>query len=77
MAMGGFSGSDPAPSLEQLQSLVASGQLRYVLLDGNGPGNGSSSDVTNWIRTAGTVVDYGGSAGTLYDLSAAASAAGA
>jgi 4-amino-4-deoxy-L-arabinose transferase-like glycosyltransferase len=70
MAMGGFSGSDPAPSLAQLQSLVASGQLRYVLLDGNGgPGARSDSDISTWIRTVGTVVDYGGSGGTLYDLS--------
>ena len=39
--MGGFMGSDPAPSLAKLKSFIASGQLHYVLLSGNGgaPGN--------------------------------------
>jgi 4-amino-4-deoxy-L-arabinose transferase-like glycosyltransferase len=36
--MGGFMGSDPAPSLTALKRLVASGQLRYVLLTGRGRG---------------------------------------
>ncbi len=77
MAMGGFMGSDPAPTLEQLQSLVASGRLRYVLVDRNGgPGARSDSEISTWIQSVGTVVDYGGSAGTLYDLSGAASAHG-
>jgi len=73
MAMGGFSGSDPAPSLAQLQSLVASGQLRYVLIGGGGgfggPGVNSTSAIDQWVTSVGTAVDYGGSGGTLYDLS--------
>jgi 4-amino-4-deoxy-L-arabinose transferase-like glycosyltransferase len=74
MAMGGFSGTDPAPSLAQIQAYVASGQLRYVLVDGNGgggPGGNSStaSAVSAWVTSVGKVVDYGGSSGTLYDLS--------
>ncbi|HLY13556.1 MAG TPA: glycosyltransferase family 39 protein [Candidatus Limnocylindrales bacterium] len=80
MAMGGFTGSDPAPSLAQIQAYVASGQLRYVLVGGNGgggaggPGGNSStaSAVTAWVTSFGKVVDYGGSSGTLYDLSGAA-----
>jgi 4-amino-4-deoxy-L-arabinose transferase-like glycosyltransferase len=77
MAMGGFSGTDPAPSLAQIQAYVASGQLRYVLVDGNGgggPGGNSStaSDVSAWVTSVGKVVDYGGSSGTLYDLSGVA-----
>jgi 4-amino-4-deoxy-L-arabinose transferase-like glycosyltransferase len=77
MAMGGFTGSDPAPSLAQIQAYVASGQLRYVLVDGNGgggPGGNSStaSAVTAWVTSVGKVVDYGGSSGTLYDLSGVA-----
>jgi hypothetical protein len=80
MAMGGFSGGDPAPTLDQLKAYVASGQLRYVLVSGGGGmggpgGNGaSSSAISAWVASAGTVVDYGGSAGTLYDLSAASTA---
>jgi hypothetical protein len=34
MAMGGFSGRDPALSVTQLKALVGSGKLRYVLLGG-------------------------------------------
>jgi 4-amino-4-deoxy-L-arabinose transferase-like glycosyltransferase len=75
MAMGGFSGSDPAPTLAQLKAYVASGQLRYVLVGGGGgfggPGGSSSttSEINAWVASVGTVVDYGGSGGTLYDLS--------
>jgi hypothetical protein len=89
MAMGGFSGSDPAPSLAQLQALVASGELRYVLIGGAGPGAdggggragggpagggraGSTSEITAWVTSVGTAVDFGGSGGALYDLSGAA-----
>ena len=39
LTMGGFTGSDPAPTTAELQALVASGQLRFVLL-GGGPGGG-------------------------------------
>jgi 4-amino-4-deoxy-L-arabinose transferase-like glycosyltransferase len=39
LAMGGFSGGDPAMTVARLQQLVASGQLRYVLA-GGGPGAG-------------------------------------
>jgi len=75
MAMGGFMGSDPAPTLAQLQSYVASGKVRYVLVGGRGgfggPGGGDSS-IQAWVTSVGTAVDYGGSGGaTLYDLSAA------
>ena len=78
MAMGGFTGSDPVPTLAELQAYVASGQLRYVLVGGGGgfggAGNGSSSsDIEAWVTSAGTSVDYGGSGGgTLYDLAGAA-----
>jgi 4-amino-4-deoxy-L-arabinose transferase-like glycosyltransferase len=73
MAMGGFSGSDPAPTLEQLKSYVASGQLRYVLIGGGGMGGPgrSSSEVSDWVTANGMVVDEVGG-GTLYDLSGAA-----
>ncbi len=75
MAMGGFSGTDPAPSLAQIQAYVASGQLRFVLVGGNGGGPGGASTasaVTAWVTSVGKVVDYGGSSGTLYDLSGSA-----
>lgn len=71
MAMGGFSGSDPAPTLDQLESLVSSGQLRYILIGSGEPGGGGSSDISAWVTANGAAVDYGGSSGTLYDLSSA------
>ncbi|MFI5226828.1 MAG: hypothetical protein ACHQ3P_09145, partial [Candidatus Limnocylindrales bacterium] len=81
LAMGGFTGSDPAMTVERLQALVSEGKLRYVLVGsggaGGGPGGGTggpgggTSDVLSWVEANGTVVDYGGSSGTLYDLSTA------
>ncbi|SNT49415.1 4-amino-4-deoxy-L-arabinose transferase [Actinomadura meyerae] len=78
IAMGGFTGADPAMTTGKLQSYVRDGKLRYILLGGRmGPGGGDSS-VTAWVRRHGTPVDpsqYGGSTtattvgGTvLYDL---------
>lgn len=53
LMMGGFTGSDPAPTLAQLKSLIASGQLKYILVGGGqagGPmGRGASSEVTTWV----------------------------
>ncbi|GLZ46190.1 hypothetical protein Acsp06_23750 [Actinomycetospora sp. NBRC 106375] len=40
MAMGGFMGSDPAPTLAEFQADVASGQVRYYV-EGGGPGGGA------------------------------------
>jgi 4-amino-4-deoxy-L-arabinose transferase-like glycosyltransferase len=77
--MGGFTGSDPAPSLSKLKQLVASGQLHYVLLSNAqrgrmaGPG-GPNAAVTArdaWVKGHGTVVTISGQpsgAGTLYYL---------
>jgi 4-amino-4-deoxy-L-arabinose transferase-like glycosyltransferase len=72
LSMGGFAGTDPVPTLEQLQSLAATGQLRYVLLLGNWPDSGNGSQITDWVRSTGTLIQYGGSSGTLFDLSASA-----
>ena len=74
MAMGGFSGSDPTPTLAQLQSYVASGQLRFVLLNGGGGGpigrGGAASSVSTWVSQACTAVT--GVSTALYDCSVAA-----
>ncbi len=40
MAMGGFSGGDPVPTLARFEKLVAEGQVRYVLVGGGGFGGG-------------------------------------
>jgi hypothetical protein len=77
--MGGFTGSDPAPSLSRLKQLVASGQLHYVLLSnaqgrrmpGLGKTNAAVTARDAWIKGHGTIVTISGpsaSAGTLYYL---------
>jgi 4-amino-4-deoxy-L-arabinose transferase-like glycosyltransferase len=40
MAMGGFMGGDPAPTLDQLQGYVREGRLRFVMLGGPGGAGG-------------------------------------
>jgi 4-amino-4-deoxy-L-arabinose transferase-like glycosyltransferase len=44
MVMGGFSGSDPAPTLAEFKKMVAEGKVRYVLVGGGmaSPGDGPS-----------------------------------
>ncbi|MGW3347523.1 glycosyltransferase family 39 protein [Nonomuraea rubra] len=57
IAMGGFTGSDPAMTVDRLRSLVSSGQLRYVLSgSGGGPGRGNA-EVTSWVQQNCTAVD--------------------
>jgi hypothetical protein len=72
MAMGGFSGTDPAPTLAQLQQYVAEGKLHYVLIGGaggiggfGGGAAGTASSVNSWVEQNCTAVPawaYGGSA---------------
>ena len=72
MAMGGWSGSDNALTLDQLKSDIADRSLRYVIVSGQGGGpggQGGSSEVTAWITANGTAVSVPGSSVTLYDLS--------
>jgi 4-amino-4-deoxy-L-arabinose transferase-like glycosyltransferase len=38
MAIGGFSGSDPAITLRRFKQLVAEGEIHYYVADGGGPG---------------------------------------
>ncbi|GAA4584563.1 glycosyltransferase family 39 protein [Planotetraspora phitsanulokensis] len=80
LAMGGFSGRDPAMTLGRLKEYASAGLLKYVLvgdrltprLSGRGRGGGMSADLTDWVTGSGTRVDpseYGGAGGgTLYRL---------
>jgi 4-amino-4-deoxy-L-arabinose transferase-like glycosyltransferase len=77
MAMGGFSGSDPAPTLAQLKQYVQEGKLRYVLTGGagglGGGGGGTVSSVTSWVEQNCTAVPASAYGAT---TSASAGAAG-
>ena len=78
MAMGGFTGSDPTPTLDQLKSYVASGELRFILEGGvggggfGGFGGSDTTDRTSWVTSTCKVVDYGDSSSNLYDCAGAA-----
>jgi len=66
MGMGGFTGSDPAPAVDELKTMIADGEIRFFLLGGNGgaPG-GSNSAATAYVTSTCSVVDgrqYGGPA---------------
>jgi hypothetical protein len=60
MDMGGFSGTDPVPTLAQFEKLVAAGKVRYVLVGGGGFGGDVASAAGGSGPTAGT---GGGTAG--------------
>ncbi len=54
MAIGGFNGSDPAPSLEQFQQLVAEGKIHYFLGGGrmggrSMGGSDTSRQISAWV----------------------------
>ena len=80
MAMGGFTGSDPTPTLDQLKSYIASGQLRFVLASGGfggggfGGGIGGGSDVStlrdDWVTSTCKLATDAGT--SLYDCAGAA-----
>ncbi len=74
MAIGGFNGSDPSPTLEQFKQYVADGQIHYFIASsiaggGGGGGNssGTSSQITSWVEATFTATTVGST--TLYDLS--------
>ncbi|WP_411676211.1 glycosyltransferase family 39 protein [Caproicibacter sp.] len=82
MAVGGFSGTNRSLTVEKLEQMVKSGELKYYLVGGRGGmGGGSSDEVTKWVEEHGTAVDStvwssssgsgmkGGGSQTLYDLS--------
>ena len=80
MAIGGFNGSDPSPTLAQFQEYVANGEIHYFIASGGqgggrgGPGGGpgtsdtgSSSEISTWVTATFTAETVDGV--TIYDLS--------
>jgi 4-amino-4-deoxy-L-arabinose transferase-like glycosyltransferase len=69
MAIGGFSGGDNSPTLEQFQRYVANHDVRYFIAGDRGPRSGSrgSADaITTWVKEHFRATDVGGT--TVYDL---------
>jgi 4-amino-4-deoxy-L-arabinose transferase-like glycosyltransferase len=69
LAIGGFSGSDPAPTLQRFQQYVANGDIRYYVAGGRGGfggGRGTSGDIQTWVEQNFAPITAGGA--TVYDL---------
>ena len=75
MAIGGFNGSDPAPTLDEFKAYVAQGLIRYYIAsDGIGGGTGgtqmggsnAASEIAEWVAQNYTAQTIGNT--TVYDL---------
>ena len=75
MAIGGFNGSDPAPTLDEFKAYVAQGLIRYYIAsDGMGGGMGgtqmggssAASEIAEWVAQNYTAQTIGNT--TIYDL---------
>ncbi|MFI9418556.1 glycosyltransferase family 39 protein [Streptomyces werraensis] len=80
MAVGGFNGTDPSPTLAQFQRYVNDGRIHYFVSGGGagggggrggGDGTGTSSQITAWVQANFTQVTAGSA--TFYDLTRPAS----
>ncbi|WP_222195968.1 glycosyltransferase family 39 protein [Modestobacter italicus] len=75
MAIGGFNGSDPSPTLEQFQQYVAAGQVHWFIGGGTGmssdSGSNASAEIAAWVAENHTAQTIDGV--TMYDLSGATS----
>jgi 4-amino-4-deoxy-L-arabinose transferase-like glycosyltransferase len=72
LAIGGFNGSDPSPTLAQFQALATAGKIHYFIAGGAGRGPGGGSDtaarITAWVQQSYPAATIGGT--TVYDLTA-------
>lgn len=75
MAIGGFNGSDPAPTLDEFKAYVAQGLIRYYIASGDmGGGMGgtqmggssAASEIAEWVAQNYTAQTIGNT--TVYDL---------
>jgi 4-amino-4-deoxy-L-arabinose transferase-like glycosyltransferase len=72
MAIGGFNGSDPSPTLAQFKAWVAAGRIHYFIAGGFGGGGGlsaggsTSTQISQWVESSYTSTTVDGV--TVYDL---------
>jgi hypothetical protein len=76
MAIGGFNGTDPAPTLAQFEAYVTSGQIHYFIASSTTGGTSTTGSnvaeqITTWVESNFTATTVGGT--TVYDLSQASS----
>ncbi len=85
MAIGGFNGTDPAPTLAQFERYVAAGKIHYFIASGGAVGGGfggggfgggaggsdDASQITSWVESHFTAETVGGV--TVYDVASGAS----
>ncbi len=80
MAIGGFNGTDPAPTLAQFEKYVSEGKIHYFIPGSGGFGGGfgggagvagatgdDASQITSWVESHFSAETVGGV--TVYDLS--------
>lgn len=75
MAIGGFTGSDPVPSLGQFKADVSAGQVGYYILEqdwrgkagGGWPGDRNHTGITDWVSATFPLTQIGDT--DVYDLS--------
>jgi 4-amino-4-deoxy-L-arabinose transferase-like glycosyltransferase len=81
MAIGGWSGSDPSPTLAQFEAYVKAGKIHYFIAGGSSGvggrggggagGSGVGSQLTTWVEAHFKATTVGGT--TVYDLTSATS----
>ncbi|MEV6720786.1 glycosyltransferase family 39 protein [Streptomyces xanthochromogenes] len=75
MAIGGFNGSDPSPTLAQFKKYVADGKIHYFVSGGGGMmgggGKSGGSAISSWVEGSFKKVAVG--TATFYDLTSPAS----
>jgi len=63
MAVGGFNGTDPAPTLQQFQQYVADGRIHYFIAGRMMQGESGSDDaaqIAGWVEAKFTAQTVGG-----------------
>jgi hypothetical protein len=63
IGIGGWSGSDPAPTLAEFKQYVADGEIGYYVVGGRG---GGSNEILSWVQANFQSTTVGGT--TVYDL---------
>lgn len=66
MAIGGFNGTDPSPTLAQFEKYVADGRIHYFIGGGTGGDSGTASQISSWVEANFKEVTVGSA--TFYDL---------